>query len=226
MKPQIEEEDHFDIGFEQFRLKSGLELEVYDATSGRLLGHRAHFVSSHVGKDVLIAIQEDDPAKLAMEVGKSYRLSGFNGKFDFSFTANVLKVDRSQFTVQLAAPVSVSIRFVRKEKRAELALAANVLLPKQSSTVQVTVKNLSLSGASIASAKPLGAKGETITLRFPITFDNQTEDLNLVSVIRRISESNESLMLNTGVEFAKASRHDKLLLHYYISTLSREFDLI
>lgn len=32
MKPNIEnDEDHFDIGFEQFKLRPGLELEVHDA---------------------------------------------------------------------------------------------------------------------------------------------------------------------------------------------------
>jgi len=226
VKPYIAEEDHFDIGFEQFKLKPGLELEVHDGSSGRLLDHQAHFVSAHAGKDVLIAIREDDPAKVAMEAGKSYRISGFNGKFDFSFSSVALKVDRTQFTALLAAPTTVSIRFVRKERRADLALAASVICRGNSSPVQVTVKNLSLSGASIASSKPLGAKGESVTLCVQITFDNKKEELALVSVLRRISESNESLMLNTGVEFVNASRNDKLLLHYYISTLSREFDLI
>jgi hypothetical protein len=227
VKPYIDDdEDHFDIGFEQFKLKPGLELEVQDESSNRLLGHKAHFVMAHAGKDVLISIQENDPAKMTMEAGKRYTISGFSGSFDFSFSAAALKVDREQLTVLLAAPVSVSIRFVRKHRRADLALPASVLLPGQSSPVRVTIKNLSLGGASLASIKPLGAKDSSVTLRLQITFDNKKEELNLASVIRRISESDESLMLNTGLEFVNASRNDKLLLHYYISTSSSNIDLI
>ncbi len=227
MKPHIDDdEDHFDIGFEQFKLRPGLELEVHDGSSGRLLDLKAHFVMAHAGRDVLIAMQINDPARMTMKAGERYRISGFNGKFDFSFTSEALKVDREQFTVLLAAPITVSIRFVRKHRRADLALPAGVILPGKSSPVHVTIKNLSLGGAAIASVKPLGAKGDSVTLVLQVTFENKKEDLNLVSAIRRISESNESLMLNTGVEFVNASRNDKLLLHYYISTLSNEIDLI
>ena len=227
MKPYVEnDEDHFDIGFEQFKLKPGLELEVHDGASDRLLNLKATFVTAHAGRDILIAIQESDPAKMSMEAGKRYRVSGFNGRFDFAFATEALKVDRAQSTVLLAAPASVSILFVRRHRRADLALQATVVSPGYVIPVKVTIKNLSLGGAAISSIEPLGAKGTSVTLRLQITFDNKKEDLNLVSVIRRISKSDESLMLNTGLEFANASRTDKLLLHYYISTLSNEIDLI
>jgi hypothetical protein len=219
-------EDHFDIGFEQFKLKPGLELEVQAGSSGRLLDLKAHFVMAHASRDVLIAIKADDAAKLDMAAGEHYKISGFNGNFDFSFSAEALKVDREQFTVLLAAPVMVSIRFVRKHRRADLAFAASVTLPGKSSPVQVTVKNLSLGGASISSVQPMGAKGDHITLRLQVTFDNKKEDLSLVSVIRRISEPDDSLMLNTGLEFVSATRMEKLLLHYFISTSSKDIELI
>lgn len=220
-----DDEDHFDIGFEQFRLKPGLELEVHDEATGRLLDCRVQFVLSHAGKGVLIAFQADDPAKLPLEAGKRYRVSGFSGKFDFAFSSDALKVDYAQSTVLLAAPASVAIRFVRKHRRASLALAARVV-QRGKSPVQVTVRNLSLGGAAISSVTPLGNRGDSVTLCLEITFDNKKEDLCLVSVIRRISESGDSHMRETGVEFVNASRLDKLLLHYYITTLTDEFYLV
>ncbi len=225
MKPYIDEGDHFDIGFEQFRLRPGLELEIHDA-AGKQLDHTAQFVMAHTGKDVLLSIPANDPAKIAMQESASYQISGFNGKFDFAFTAQALKVDRTQFTVLLAAPATVTIRFVRRHQRTGIALAASVSVPGQGSPVPVTVRNLSMGGAGIDSVKPLGAKGGSLKLHFQITFDNRKEDLSLISAIRRVSESRESLMFNTGVEFVNASREDKLLLHYYISTLEKEFSLI
>ncbi len=226
MKPNIDnDEDHFDIGFEQFRLRPGLELEVHDA-AGAPLAHRAQFVSAIPGEGVLISIAASDAAKIAMQPGERYRLSGFNGRFDFSFSVPALKVDRTQFTALLALPTTIAISFVRKHQRAALALPATVTFAGKRGPVPVTVRNLSLGGASLDSVELLGAKGAAVTLQLHITFDNKKEALNLVSVIRRVSESSESLMFNSGLEFVHASREDKLLLHYYTSTLATEYNLV
>jgi len=226
MKPSIDnDEDHFDIGFEQFKVRPGLELEVHEA-SGAPLGHKAEFVSVIAGKGVLISIAVDDPSEMEMHPGERYRVSGFNGRFDFAFTSEVLKVDRLQLTVMLALPVTVAITFVRKHQRTNLALAATVTAQGKSDPVPVTIRNLSPGGAGLTSAKPLGARGGQVTLRLQIVFDNQKENLNLVSVIRRVSASDDSLLASTGVEFMNPSRDDKLLLLYYITTLANEYNLI
>lgn len=221
-----DDEDHFDIGFEQIKLKSGLELEIQDGATGRLLDCKALFVLSHARKSVLIAFRPEGSAKVTLEVGKRYRVSGFSGKFDFAFSAKALKVDLEQSTVLLAAPAAVTIRFVRKHKRADLTLPAWVLQSGNERPIQVTIRNLSLGGAAFSSVKPLGASGDSITLRFGIVFENKKEDLRLAAVIRRVAESKDSLIVATGVEFVGASLLDKLLLHYYIATQESEFDLV
>ena len=175
---------------------------------------------------MLVSIAVRDPAKIAMQAGERYRLSGFNGRFDFSFSVPVLRVDRAHFTVLLAPPATVAISFVRQHQRAALALPATVTFSGKREAVPVTVRNLSLGGASMDSVELLGAKGAAVTLQLQITFDNKKEILNLVSVIRRVSESSESLMFNSGVEFVHASREDKLLLHYYTTTLATEYNLV
>ncbi len=225
MKPYTgNDEDHFDIGFEQFKLRPGMELEVHDS-AGRPLEHRAQFVMAFPGKGVLISFRVNDADKIGMKAGERYRISGFNGKFDFSFTSAVQKVDRSQFTAVLDAPATVAVHFVRRHQRTTLALPAAVTMAGKD-TIPVTIRNLSLGGAGIDSIKPLGAVGDTVNLLIQITFDNQREILNLVSVIRRSAESEDSLMYSSGVEFTSAGRNDKLLLHYYITTVAYEFNLV
>jgi len=225
VKPGIDDEDHFDIGFEQFKLRPGLELDVHDS-AGKLLEHPAQFVMAYPGRGVLVSIQVTDPDKIAMYVAEHYRISGFNGRFDFSFTSEALKVDRAQFTVLLAAPATVSIRFVRRHQRKGLALPAAVSLAGKDKPILVTVKDLSPGGAAIDSVTPLGVKGDTVNLLLQVPFEGKKESLNLVSVIRRVSESDESLMFKTGVEFVGASRNDKLLLYYYIGALEKEYNLV
>ncbi len=217
--------DHFEVGFEQFRLRPGLELEVHDE-SGRPLEHHAQFVMAYPGKGVLVSLRVNDPDRIAMQPGVRYQLSGFNGKFDFSFTAEAQKVDRAQFTALLAAPATVTIRFVRRHHRTALALPAAVSTRSAAGASPVTIRNLSMGGAGVSSVQPLGATGDSVTLRLQITFENQKEGLDLAAVIRRSGPSHESIMFDTGLEFVNASRVDKLLLHYYLTTLANEYHVI
>jgi c-di-GMP-binding flagellar brake protein YcgR len=226
VKPYIDnDEDHFEIGFEQFKLRPGLELEVR-TDSGKLLEHRAQFVMAFASRGVLISLRVNDPEHIEMKPDETYQVSGFNGRFDFSFKSKALKVDTTQFTVLLEVPLTVSIHFVRKYQRAELTMPAAVSLPGGKDTKPVTIRNLSLGGAGIDCVSPLGAPGDTVTLLLQVTFDNKREVLQLNAVIRRVTDSSESLMSRTGVEFVEASREDKLLLHYYISTATSEFNII
>ncbi len=225
MKPFLDQDDdHFEVGFEQLRLGSGLELAVRDAAD-TMLDHKAQFVMSFPGKGVLISLRVHDPAKIAMQPGEVYHVSGFSGRFEFGFAAEAIKVDRTLFTVMLAVPAKVSLKLVRKHQRTGLVMPGNVLLAGEKNPVPVTIKNLSLGGASLDSVKPLGAKGDSLTLLLEVTFEDKKENLDLAAVIRRAAESDESLMYSNGVEFVNASRADKLLLHYYITTAVNDLGL-
>jgi c-di-GMP-binding flagellar brake protein YcgR len=217
--------DHFEIGFEQFKLKPGLDLELHDA-AGKLLPHKAQFVMALPGKGVLVSLQVSDPAQIALQPGAHYQISGFNGKFDFAFRTEALKVDRSQFTAMLAAPASVTINFVRKHARTDLRIPAVVSSPRGGPGRSVTVRNLSVGGAAVSSVQPLGARGEPVMLQLEVMFENRKELLKLPAVVRRSGTATESLMYDTGLEFVNPSRTDKLLLYYYLSTLANEYAVI
>ncbi len=216
--------DHFEVGFEQFRLRPGLEMEVHDE-AGKLLAQRAQFVMSHPVKGVLVSIRANDPERIAMQPGARYRLSGFNGRFDFSFQAEAQKVDRSQFTALLTPPATVNIHFVRKHERMPLALPATAAQGR-AGRAPVTVRNLSMGGAAVSSVQPLGQKGDSVALELQVHFENQDHVLKLPAVIRRTGVSDESLMFDAGLEFVNTSLTDKLLLHYYITTLMTEYSLV
>lgn len=217
--------DHFEIGFEQFRLRPGLELGVRDG-SGRALAHKAQFVMAYPGKGVLISLRTADPAAIAIQAGQRYEISGFNGRFDFSFTAEAQKVDPAQFTALLGAPATVTIHFVRKHHRTDLAVPATAVRAKGKGPVAITLRNLSMGGAAITSVDPLGAKGDPVSLSLRVTFDGVTDNLTLPCIIRRNAESRDTLLRDTGLEFVNVSRAEKLLLHYYITTLESDYSVI
>lgn len=217
--------DHLEIGFEQFKLKPGLELDLHDE-EGKLLPHKAQFVMALPGKGVLVALHVSDPAQIALQPGARCQVSGFNGKFDFAFNTEALKVDGSQFTAMLAAPASVTINFVRKHARTDLAVPAAVSSPRGGAGSSVTVRNLSVGGAAVSSVQPLGAQGDPVTLQLQVVFENRKELLKLSAIVRRTGVAKDSLMYDTGLEFVNPSRMDKLLLHYYLNTLANEYAVI
>jgi len=217
--------DHLEIGFEQFKLKPGLELELHDE-AGKPLPHKGQFVMALPGKGVLVALQVSDPAQIALRPGAPCRVSGFNGKFDFAFNTEALKVDGSQFTAMLAAPASVTINFVRKHARTDLSIPAAVSSPRGGAGSAVTVRNLSVGGAAVSSVQPLGAKGEPVVLQLQVMFESRKELLRLAAIVRRSGAAKDSLMYDTGLEFVNPSRTDRLLLHYYLNTLTNEYAVI
>lgn len=217
--------DQFRVDFEQFKLRPGVELDVHDDT-GQQLEHRAQFVMAYPGKGVLVSIRATDPDKIAMRTGARYQLSGFNGRYDFSFTAEAEKVDAGQFTALFARPAEVTIRFARKYERIPLALPATVASDAMGDSTPVTVRNLSLGGAAVSSIHPLGRPGESLTLQMQVSFDGDNHYLKLFSIIRRSGHSDASLMFDTGLEFSHPTLTDKLLLHYYLTTVSNDYNVI
>lgn len=217
--------DHFDVGFDQFKIRPGLELDVHDE-AGHPLAHRAQFVMTHPGKGILFSIRANDPDKIGMHAGQRYQFSGFNGRFDFAFTAQAQKVDPVQFTALMAEPAQVTIRFVRRHERLPLALSATVAGEAGGGALPVTIRNLSLGGAGLNSIQPLGGKGDSLTLQLQITFEGQPQLLRLLSIIRRSGHSDASLLFETGLEFANPTLTDKLLLHYYLTTVANDYSVI
>lgn len=226
MNTFVEEDTaHHDIGFEQFLLQPGVELNLHNE-NGKPLPHKAQFVMAYPGTGVLVSLQTSDPRQVALLPNAACRVSGFNGSFDFSFTSRVRKVDPLQLTAMLEAPKTVRLHFVRKYPRTEMTLPAMVSLPRETESRPVTIRNLSVGGAAFTSDKPLGNKGEPLLLQLQVMFEQRKEPIRLSTIVRRCRVLGESPVYETAVEFANPSRMDKLLLHYFLGTQARRYALI
>lgn len=204
---------------EQLRLKPGLELTAMDK-SGRILGHKAQFVAVFAGKGVLVSLLADHSENIEMHAGEEYYVSGFTGKFSFTFTASAISVNHRQFTAMISVPASVAAHFVRKNMGAEITLPATVLPTGSTAPVPVTISNLSVGGAGLDSNTVIGVTGDIITLSFQATFERRKSVLELAAVIRHMAGSADGDKLRTGVDFVNPSQNDKLLLHYHINSLA------
>lgn len=207
----------------ELRLRPGMEIKLLDS-KGNMLAHKAQFIAIFSGKSILISMLVDDSRKVSLHAGDTYLIKGFTGKYDFSFSASVLQVDGAQFNARLSYPQTVTVKFVRSHLRVKLDLSINAPLPEQNTPSTITVTDLSIGGAGIASTTPLGSIGKRIHLTLPVEFEKKKMDLNLDSEIRHITETESGL--KTGVEFVDVSQHDKLLLHYLVNSLSENVAII
>lgn len=217
MNQDSNSEDQVEVGLQELRLRPGTELKLLDS-KGNMLAHKAQFIAVFGGKSMLVSMMVDNARKIALREGDTYLVKGFTGKYDFSFTASVLQVDGAQFNARLSCPIVVSVKFVRSHQRVQLSLHSRATLPNLDSPAPIVITDLSAGGAGIDSSGPLGNVGERIQLSLPVEFEKKKFDLSLTSEIRHITQNGETL--KTGVEFVDASQHDKLMLHYLVSTLS------
>ncbi len=206
------------VDLAQLRLKPGLELTILDKL-GRILNDEAQFMAALPGKGVLISLLPDRAENIEMRAGEDYYISGFTGKFSFTFTTTVLRVDRMQFTALVSCPDSAVAHFVRKHLRTKLNLPATISVGGKSATPAV-ISNLSVAGAGLDTSAAFGACGDQVTLTLQVMFERRKLLLNLTSVIRHVTENGHADTLRTGVDFVNASQYDKLLLHYHITTLA------
>lgn len=213
----IQESGSIQVGIQELRLRPGCELKLFD-NKGNMLAHRAQFIAVFGGKSLLISMMVDSSRKIALREGDTYQVKGFTGIYDFSFNASVLQVDGAQFNARLSSPDSVTVKFVRSHLRVQVNLPSKGKLTNQDHPTALLVTDLSVGGVGVESASPLGNVGERITLELPMEFEKKKTSLNLTAEIRHVNQAGTGT--RTGLEFIDASQHDKLMLHYLVSTLS------
>lgn len=217
MNQDTTSEGSVEVGIQELRLRPGIELKLLDS-KGSMLPHKAQFIAVFAGKSILVSLMVDDTRKIFLHEGDSYLIKGFTGIYDFSFTTTVLQLDGGQFNARLSCPAAVAVKFVRSHLRVQLSLSASVLLPNVDTPNPIVVSDLSAGGAGLDSSAPLGAIGERLQLALPIEFERKKINLNLTSEIRHITHTEQGL--KTGVEFVGTTQQDKLMLHYFVNTLS------
>lgn len=217
MNQNTTNEGSVEVGMQELRLRPGTELKLLDS-KGNMLPHKAQFIAVFAGKSILVSLMVDNTRKIAMHEGDSYLIKGFTGIYDFSFTATVLQLDGGQFNARLSCPAAVAVKFVRSHLRVQLSLSASVVLPNVDTPNPIVVSDLSAGGAGLDSSAPLGAIGERLQLALPVEFERKKINLNLISEIRHITHTEQGL--KTGVEFVGTTQQDKLMLHYFVNTLS------
>lgn len=200
------------LSFKVLKMRAGLALQVQpsDAT-GR--AQDAQFLAAVGQKGIMLGPFRSDE-KIHLTVGVEYLVKGFNGQYDFSFRSKVVQNFEQPFAYALMAyPESVNARLVRSAMRIKTSLPATATPAGQSQAQDITVIDLSHSGAMVHSPIPLGGFGDVVNLSLPFEFENEPINLLIPSIICHSYKREEGVGVNVGLAFKPNSRDDKLMLH-------------
>lgn len=203
------------------RLRPGLFLKMQRMREGAPV-YEAQFVAAIEGKGVMLTPSGMDSLKTEIIIGEEYLIHGFTGQTDFSFTAPALNVFKTPFAhVLFAYPASAKAKKVRHSLRMKTALPATISPCGQDNPLEVSVIDLSVTGAMILSPRSIGVIGGLFDLVFPIKFDDVNAKFNVVTKLRHNNlADNEARKI--GLSFENLSSEHKQLLNRFVGKIIEE----
>lgn len=214
-----------EVSLKELRLRPGLFLKVQGTRQGAPV-YEAQFVAAIEGKGVMLTPSGMDSLKAEIVLGEAYVIHGFTGRSDFTFTAPALNVFTAPFAHALFAyPATVRAKKVRKSMRMKTALPATISPRGDNNPLQVSIIDLSVSGAMILSPRSLGVIGSLFDLAFPIKIDDAGASLNIVTKLCHNTPADDG-QRKIGLSFENLSQEHKLLLNYVVGKITEEDSFI
>lgn len=209
------------MGFETLRLYPGAIMQIQSSAGGSQARHGVKFIGFIEGNSILVTLPFQDGTGLWMQVMQSFVVRGFNGKYAYAFTAQVIRAHTNPFPyVHFSWPRSVECRLVRQSLRVAVSFPANVSRSDNTS-VAANLLDLSVSGAMLDSSETLGALGGQVQIGFAVDFAGNAINLNIFATILNVHQKEDGTSFQTGLGFKGISQNDGLILHYLINSVAQ-----
>lgn len=149
--------------------------------------------------------------------GQTFVARAFSGKKAYAFVAAALKsVHAPHPYLHLSYPKELRCTVVRRGVRVQVKLAATLLLGQPIRTIELTLSDISVGGASVVSKQVLGSKGEEGQIRFKVRAADQEESLTIKVALRSVAPSELGEGYRHGLEFLEVPSHDSLILSAFV----------
>lgn len=200
-------------------LRAGMALQTRRLVEGASK-KESQFFGAIEGKGVMVGPLGSDGEKLELETGEVCVVRGFTGQYEFSFVSKVLQTFEKPFVYALLLyPELVDVRQVRQSMRTKTSWPTTAIVPATANNpevppIEVTLVDISLSGAMIKAPTALAAIGTTITLTMSVVFDNAPIELMLTAKVCHSNKGTSDSAFYIGMAFSNVSQNDKLVLHF------------
>lgn len=191
-----------------------LYLQLHDNPTIRYIVKLIGFVKN---KTVFVTPPSLDGKFEFIRDGQTFVVRAFSGKKAYAFTAASIKSVHSPHPyVHLSYPKQVRCTVVRQGARAGVKLIASVSFGEPERVGAATITDLSIGGASGYLKELLGKKGEVGRIKFKVHVADQDEFLNLKTVLRSVSPSENGDGFKYGFEFFDVTAHEKVILSAFV----------
>lgn len=215
------QEPSLNVSLDAIKLQSGAAMQIQSAEAGQAR-HEVRYIGVIKGNSVLVTVPNINGERMWMKPGQSFVIRGFNGRYAYAFTSNVILAREHPFPyVHFSYPQSVEYKVVRHALRVGVTQPANVTT-SDNDPVAVTMLDLSASGSMIDSPASLGKAGDRVHLAFTVPIEEQEVNLNIAAVIRNIYQTDDAGRGRIGLGFEDVSQNDNLILHYFLETRQEE----
>lgn len=200
-------------------LRAGMALQTRRLVEGASK-RECQFFGAIEGKGVMVGPMGPDGMKTELEAGEVCVVRGFTGQYEFSFLSKVLQTFEKPFAYALLAyPAQVDARQVRQSMRTKTSWPTTATLPASETTpeqqiIDVSLIDISISGAMIKAPAALAAIGGTVTICMSVVFDNSPIELTLSGRVCHCNRGTNDSAFYIGLAFNSLTQHDKLVLHF------------
>jgi Flagellar protein YcgR/PilZ domain len=201
------------VDFGAIRLPPGTVLRL-QAMAGSNARYAVRYVGMIQGRSVLVTVPPVAGGRnLWLPPGLAFTARFFAATTAYAFGTRVVRARASPYAyVHLTWPNSVQSRRVRKGSRIQVDLPC-ILTPEAGDGLPGRLLDLSLQGAMVEAARPLGAAGRRLTLAFSLEGEPERLDLLVPAMIR--SEI-DAARRRYGLGFDPLPGHLEPALRYHI----------
>lgn len=197
-------------------LRTGMALQTRRLVEGASKKESQYFGAIE-GKGVMVGPLGPDGEKTGLEEGDVCVVRGFTGQYEYSFLSKVLQTFEKPFVYALLAyPAQVDARLVRQSMRTKVSWPTRVA--GADGEMDVTLVDISASGAMIKAPATLAAIGAPLNLVMEVAVDGSPMLLRVSAVVCHNNKALYEDAYVIGVAFKNLSQQDKLVLHYLTQT--------
>lgn len=213
------------VNLEEARLQIGDTLQLQTMDDAKATRHYVKLIGFAKPASVLISTPRVEGSYIFVRDGQNFVVRAFSGKNAYAFSTSVLRSVAVPYPyLHLFYPKDVRALVVRRGARAKVNLIASArrIDPRGQEVTDAaaaSIRNVSISGAMLASPHPLGLQGDSIRLSFKLSLVDIVSLVTLDAAIRVVNPAGEDLgpgMIGYGLEFIGGEPQDRITLTAFV----------
>lgn len=208
-------------------LTLGSVLQIQATVPDRAPRHSVRLIGALPGASLVVTTPTSNGKVQFVREGQRFTVRALKGERVVGFVAQVLFASMKPYPhLHLEYPSEIEQIVVRNASRVNAAVPATVRHTDEPNEAaifrEVTIVDLSETGAKIASDQPLGKPGELLHIKFELSISGEEEELGLLGDIKNSSDRSEhgpdgnTQVYYTGVKFRTLSRFQQVVLHAWV----------